>query len=58
MLSKTHDNPPEEDRMRLYAAIDLHSNNGVLVIIDESDKKIYERRLPNELRVALGELAP
>jgi transposase len=43
---------------RLYAAIDLHSNNGVLVIIDETDRVLYERRLPNDLRVVLGELAP
>ena len=27
-------------QMRLYAAIDLHSNNGVLVIIDELDKVV------------------
>ena len=44
--------------MRLYAAIDLHSNNGVLVIIDESDKVVYERRLPNDLPTVLGELSP
>jgi transposase len=44
--------------MRLYAAIDLHSNNGVLVILDETDKVIYEKRLPNELGVVLSALAP
>jgi len=44
--------------MRLYAAIDLHSNNGVLVIIDESDKVVYERRLPNDLGRVLSALAP
>ena len=35
--------------MKLYAAIDLHSNNGVLVILDEKDQVIYAKRLPNEL---------
>lgn len=44
--------------MKLYAAIDLHSNNSVLVILDEDDKIVYERRLPNELPFILAELAP
>lgn len=44
--------------MRLYAAIDLHSNNNVLDILDEQDRTVYERRLPNELGVVLAELAP
>ncbi len=44
--------------MKLYGAIDLHSNNSVLVIIDEADKIIYERRLPNKLPSILSSLAP
>lgn len=44
--------------MKLYSAIDLHSNNSVLVILDENDKVVYERRHPNELPVILAELAP
>ena len=44
--------------MKLYAAIDLHSNNGVLVIIDENDKVVFERRLPNDLPTVLSHLAP
>ena len=44
--------------MKLYAAIDLHSNNSVLVILDEHDKIVYERRLPNELPTILAQLAP
>src|SRR5579872_6074986 len=43
--------------MKLYAAIDLHSNNSVLVILDEQDHVVYERRLPNELPIILGALA-
>jgi transposase len=42
---------------KLYAAIDLHSNNSVVVVIDEKDRVVYERRLPNELSVILGHLA-
>jgi transposase len=44
--------------MKLYGAIDLHSNNSVLVILDEHDQVIYERRLANELKVILAQLAP
>ncbi len=44
--------------MKLYAAIDLHSNNSVLVILDERDRVVYERRLPNELPSILNELKP
>jgi len=44
--------------MRSYAAIDLHSNNGVLTVIDESDKVLRQRKLPNRLEAFLGELEP
>lgn len=44
--------------MRLYAAIDLHSNNSVLVILDEHDQVVLERRLPNLLPLILSELGP
>jgi transposase len=44
--------------MILYAAIDLHSNNSVLVILDERDRVIFERRLPNDLTLILEQLAP
>ena len=44
--------------MRLYAAIDLHSNNNVLVIINGRDRIVCERRLPNMLSHILAELAP
>lgn len=44
--------------MRLYAAIDLHSNNNVMVIQDEKDQVVREKRLRNELPLVLAELAP
>ena len=44
--------------MRLYAASDLHSNNNVLVILDEQDRVIRKRRLPNQLAAVLAELEP
>jgi transposase len=42
--------------MKLYGAIDLHSTNSVLVVIDEEDKIVYQKRLPNELALILQEL--
>jgi hypothetical protein len=35
--------------MKLYGAIDLHSNNNVTVLSDEQDRVVYEKRLPNDL---------
>ncbi len=43
--------------MKLYGAIDLHSNNNVTVLIDEQDKVVYEKRLPNDLGVIAQQLA-
>ena len=42
----------------LYCGIDLHSNNHVVVIIDEEDKRLYEKRLPNNLINTLEALEP
>ena len=44
--------------MKLYGGIDLHSNNSVVVLQDENDAVVYRRRLPNDISVVLGELAP
>ena len=44
--------------MELYAAIDLHSNNGMLVVLDKDDHVILERRLPNDLERIRLALAP
>jgi transposase len=44
--------------MKLYSAADLHSNNHFLTIIDEQDKRILEKRLPNDLAVTLKTLEP
>src|SRR5574341_748639 len=39
----------EETDMELYAGIDLHSNNSVVVVLDERDRVVYQKRLPNDL---------
>lgn len=44
--------------MRLYVAIDLHSNNNVLVILNEEDHVVYEKRLANDLDLIVSQLAP
>jgi transposase len=44
--------------MKLYGGIDLHSNNCVVVLLDEEDPVVYEKRLANDLGYLLLELAP
>lgn len=44
--------------MRWYSGIDLHSNNSFMVVIDENDRVVYRRRLPNELDKILEALEP
>jgi len=43
--------------MKLYGAIDLHSNNNVTVLSDEQDHVVYEKRLPNDLSLIAQQLA-
>ncbi len=42
--------------MELYAAIDLHSNNSVLTVLDEQDRTVFAKRLPNELAAIVAAL--
>ncbi len=44
--------------MKLYGGIDLHSNNNVINILDEHDKVLYNKRLPNDLPTILTALTP
>ena len=44
--------------MKLYAGIDLHSNNSYLGISDEDGRRQYKKRLPNQGDVILAELEP
>ena len=44
--------------MKLYSAIDLHSNNNVLTILDEEDRVTFEKKLPNHLPTILAQLEP
>ena len=44
--------------MKNYIGIDLHSNNSVVVVTDEEDRIIYQKRLPNNLAEIKAALAP
>ena len=42
--------------MELYAGIDLHSNNSVVSVLDENDRVVYAKRLPNDLQAIIAAL--
>lgn len=42
--------------MELYAGIDLHSNNSVVTVLDEQDRAVYAKRLPNDLGAIVSAL--
>ena len=44
--------------MPLYGGIDLHANNSVVVLLNEQDQVISQRRLSNYLPMILEHLAP
>jgi transposase len=44
--------------MKLYAGIDLHANNSVVVVIDAEDRILYQKQLRNELGEILRAFAP
>ena len=39
---------PKETDVK-YCGIDLHSNNSVVIVSDEEDRIVYQKRLPNDL---------
>ena len=44
--------------MRTYAGIDLHSSNCYLAVIDEQQRRLFSKRLPNSLDHILAALQP
>jgi len=46
-VCETHFDPAETDMN--YCGIDLHSNNCVVIVSDDNDRIVYQKRLPNEL---------
>jgi hypothetical protein len=41
-----------------YSGIDLHSNNSVVSVIDETNRVVAEKRMPNDLPKILAFLSP
>ena len=41
-----------------YCGIDLHSNNSVVVVSDEDDRIVLQKRLPNDLSLIRSALEP
>jgi len=41
-----------------HSGIDLHSNNSVVTVIDETDRVVAGKRLPDDLAKILAFLAP
>ena len=44
--------------MQVYAGFDLHANNNYLGVVDESGKKVFKKKLPNEPETILQALDP
>jgi transposase len=44
--------------MGKFSGIDLHSNNSVVVVSDDADRVLYQRRLPNDPAQIRAALAP
>ena len=44
--------------MSLYAGIDLHGNNAVVAVLNEEDKVIFKKKLPNDLEKIKMSLEP
>ena len=42
--------------MELYFSIGLHSNNGVLMVLDERDRTVFAKRMPNDLTQIISAL--
>jgi transposase len=43
--------------MQLYSGIDVHSTNSYVGIIDETGKRVFKKKLPNDPAVSLNALA-
>jgi hypothetical protein len=41
----------------MYSGIDLHSNNSVIAVIDDGDRVVAQKRLPNDIAKIVGFLA-
>ena len=54
----TDGKPDEETDMPLYGGSDLHAHDRVVVLLNDQDQVVYQKRLPNHLPTILDLLAP
>ena len=38
----------------MYGGIDLHSNNSVIAVVDDADRIVAQKRVPNEISKIIG----
>jgi len=43
---------------KLFGGIDLHANNSVVVVLNDQDQVMFQKRIPNELVTLLAHLGP
>jgi transposase len=48
----------KEAEVKKFIGIDLHSNNSVIVVADEEDRIVFQKRVPNRLEEIVEWLAP
>ena len=44
--------------MKLYGGIDLHSNNSVVVLVEEASQEVVRKRIDNDLLKIIALLEP
>jgi len=44
--------------MMCYVGINLHATNSVVVVLDDADRVLYQKRLRNDLALIVGALEP
>jgi transposase len=47
-----------EADMKKFIGIDLHSNNSVVVVSDEEDRVIFQKRIANDLKLIESDTDP
>jgi len=58
LIGKESNLNPRRCYMKLYAGIDLHSNNSYMGIIDENGGRVFKRKLRNDPEVIVTVLNP
>jgi transposase len=57
VISEPTESLGHKEAKMMYSGIDLHSNNSVVAVIDDNDRVVAQKRLPNELAKIVGFLS-